>query len=72
MYLANVVRLNPTSRLLKTPQAAQYCVKNRLTMLMYWRVHSACSPVLALSCTRLRGFQQPASRDVEIGGPVTD
>ena len=29
-------------------------------MLMYWRVHSAFSPILALSCTRLRLFQQPA------------
>ncbi len=41
-----------SSRLLKNPQAAQYCVKNRLEMLMYWCVHSAFSPILALSCAR--------------------
>jgi len=41
---------------LKNPQAAHYGVKNRLKMLVYWRVHSAFSPILALSCTRLSLF----------------
>ena len=31
-------------------QTGQYCVKNRLKMLMYWRVHCAFSSILALSC----------------------
>jgi len=49
------------SRLLKKSHAAQSGVNNWLTMLMYWRVHCACSPIFALSCTRLRLFQQPVS-----------
>src|SRR5690606_24527699 len=32
--------------------ARQYCVGNRLKMLMYWRVHSAFSAISALSCLR--------------------
>jgi len=63
--------VNLTSRPLKNPQAAQSCVKNQLKILMYWHVHcgfsrrwpfwpGTTSPILALSCTRLRLFQQPA------------
>jgi len=47
------------NRLLKNPHAAPYGVTNRLKMLMYWRVHCAFSPLCALSCTRLKLFQQP-------------
>ena len=34
---------------MKNPQTARYCVKNRLKMLMYWRVHCAFSSILSLS-----------------------
>jgi hypothetical protein len=35
-------------------------------MLSYWRVHRACSPILALSCTRLRDFNEslPGARRI--------
>ena len=50
-----------TSGLLEKPQTAQYGVKKRLKMLMYWRVHSAFSSILALSSARLSHFQQAAN-----------
>jgi len=45
-------------------------------MLMYWRVHCAFSPICALSCARLKLFQQPVRKTVaefmEAGGGIEE
>ena len=55
-----MVSVSPSS-VLKSPQAAQYGVKNGLKSLVYWRVHCIFSATFSLSCTHLRLFQQAAS-----------